>query len=63
MNFNAIALEAAELAMSPVCDVLLAMADTLDAFVAEEPVTPDQRHALLTMCDAIRLLADRCDGY
>ncbi len=52
------ALDAAELAMSPASDVLHAMADTLAAFVAEERLTPDQRHDLLTLTDAMRLLAE-----
>lgn len=55
------ALDAAELAMSPAHEVAQAMADTLAAFVAEECLTPNQRHDLLTLTDALRLLADRLE--
>lgn len=58
-DFQSLARDAAEIAMSPVPDVLAAMADTLAAYITEEPMTPHQMAELESLCEAMRLLRER----
>lgn len=58
-DFQALARDAAEIAISPVPAVLDAMADTLAAFISEEGMSPHQSAELESLCWAMRLLRER----
>lgn len=58
-DFRTMALDAAEIAMAPVQDVIAAIADTLAAFITEERMTPHQYRELSSLHLAVFLLRER----